>query len=130
MPFRPLNSRKERYGPNQAGVLPDRNWRGFAFDFGEHVSPNGVIEEYTSAQTSALKNKLMVVRYSAGKDIIVLSVGGSSQDIIGSETNIPGLSNFSPSPLDLIENRTNGHLYVAQLDEATGSGKITLARPR
>jgi hypothetical protein len=26
------------------GTEPDRNWRGAAFDFGEHQSPNGVIE--------------------------------------------------------------------------------------
>jgi hypothetical protein len=112
------------------GTLPDRNWRGFAYDFGEHASANGVIEEYTSAPTSALRGKLLVVRYSAGKDIIVLTPGGPNQDIVAAETLITGLTDFKPSPLDLTENRTNGHLYVAQLDEQTGSGKITLVRLR
>ncbi|WP_051935669.1 NPCBM/NEW2 domain-containing protein [Deinococcus sp. YIM 77859] len=112
------------------GTLPDRNWKGFAFDFGEHASPNGVIEEYTLAGNSALKNKLLVVRYSAGKDIIVLTPGGPNQDIVASQTLISGLTNFTFSPLDLTENRASGHLYVAQLDERTGSGTITLVRPK
>ncbi|MEF2278529.1 NPCBM/NEW2 domain-containing protein [Deinococcus sp. YIM 134068] len=110
------------------GTAPDRNWRGFSYDFGEHVSANGVIEEYTSAPTSALRNKLLVVRYSAGKDIIVLTPGGASGDIVAAQTYVTGLTNFNPSPLDLTENRATGHLYVAQLDEQTGSGKLTLVR--
>lgn len=114
------------------GTLPDRNWGGFSYDFGEHASPNGVIEEYTTAQTSALKNKLLVVRYSAGRDIIVLTPGTATQnfDIVGAETFVTGLTDFKPSPLDLTENRSTGHLYVAQLDEQTGSGKLTLVRLR
>jgi NPCBM/NEW2 domain/Bacterial Ig-like domain (group 2)/Bacterial Ig-like domain len=110
------------------GTLPDRNYRGFAYDFGEHVSPNGVIEEYTSAGTSVLRGKLLVVRYSAGKDIIILTPGGPNQDIVSAQTFVTGLSNFSPTPIDLSENRTSGHIYVAQLDEVTGSGSITLVR--
>jgi hypothetical protein len=31
------------------GTLPDRNWRGFAFDFGEHFSPNGIVEYKNNA---------------------------------------------------------------------------------
>ena len=110
------------------GTLPDPNYRGFAYDFGQHASANGVIEEYTSAPISALRNKLLVVRYSGGKDIIVLSPGGANGDIVQAQTGITGLTNFNPSPLDITEDRTNGHLYVAQLDELTGSGTITLVR--
>jgi hypothetical protein len=110
------------------GTLPDPNWRGAAYDFGDHASANGVIEEYTSAPTSALRNKLLVVRYSAGKDIIILTPGGPNQDIVQAQTYTTGLTNFNPSPLDLTEDRTNGHIYVAQLDERTGSGKLTLVR--
>ncbi|ABF44105.1 Glycosyl hydrolase family 98, carbohydrate binding module (plasmid) [Deinococcus geothermalis DSM 11300] len=110
------------------GTLPDRNWKGFAYDFGEHASANGVIEEYSSAPITSLKNTLLVVRYSAGKDIIVLTPGGPNQDIVKAQTGIVGLTNFNPSPLDLTEDRTNGHLYVAQLDQRTGAGKLTLLR--
>ena len=112
------------------GTLPDRNYKGFAYDFGLHASPNGVIEEYTLAGNSALKNKLMVVRYSAGKDIVILTPGGADQNIIASQSGVTGLSGFNPSPLDLTEDRSNGNLYVAQLDETTGSGKLTLVRPK
>jgi hypothetical protein len=112
------------------GTQPDRNYRAYAYDFGLHASPNGVIEEYTLAGNSALKNKLMVVRYSAGKDIVILTPGGASGDIIASQSGVTGLTNFNPSPLDLTEDHSNGNLYVAQLDETTGSGKLTLVRPK
>lgn len=112
------------------GTTPASNWRGYAYDFGLHASANGVIEEYTLNTNSALKNKLMVVRYSAGKDIVVLTPGGEKQDIVEDKPMITGLTNFTPSPLDLIENRANGYIYVAQLDEITGNGTITLVRPK
>ncbi|WP_424950761.1 NPCBM/NEW2 domain-containing protein [Deinococcus sp.] len=112
------------------GTLPDRNYRGYAYDFGLHASPNGVIEEYTLAGNTALRNKLMVVRYSAGKDIIILTPGGANNDIIASQSGVTGLTGFNPSPLDLTENRSNGNLYVAQLDETSGGGTITLVRPK
>ncbi|WP_412030217.1 Ig-like domain-containing protein [Deinococcus yunweiensis] len=111
------------------GTMPDKNYKGFAFNFGEHASANGAIEEYSTVSTSATKNKLLVVRYSKQKDIIVLTPGGTSLDIVSSQEGVAGLT-FSPSPLDLTENRTNGYLYVAQLDETTGSGTITLAKPK
>lgn len=113
------------------GTQPDPNWGGIAYDFGEHASANGVIEEYTMPGNSLLKNRLLVVQYSKGKNIIVLKPGPDGR-IVTSETlkDVPGLTNFNPSPLDLTENRTNGNLYVAQLDETNGQGAITLVRPK
>ncbi|MBW4425546.1 MAG: Ig-like domain-containing protein [Nostoc desertorum CM1-VF14] len=111
------------------GTLPDRNWKGIAFDFGEHFSPNGIIEYHSNILGGKLKGKLLVIRYSSGKDIIVLTPGGANLDIINSQTGITGFTGFNPSPLDLVENPTNGHIYVAQLNEGTGMGKITLLRP-
>jgi len=112
------------------GTLPDPNWRGVAYDFGQHTSANGVIEEYTVLGNSRLKNKLMVVRFSAGRDIIVLTPGAGG-DIVSAQTGITGLTNFEPAPLDLVENRENGYIYVAQLDQQNyGSGRITLVRPK
>ncbi|CAM3999753.1 Ig-like domain-containing protein [Deinococcus frigens] len=111
------------------GTKPDRNWGGFAYDFGAHASANGVIEEYTTAGNSLLKNRLLVVRYSKGKDIIVLTPGANG-DIVDAQPGISGLTNFNPSPLDLTEDRSNGNLYVAQLDEKTGMGTILLVRPQ
>lgn len=112
------------------GTQPDRNNRGFSFNFGQHFSPNGVIEYRSNIFGGQLQGKLLVARYSAGDDISVLTPGGTNQDITASQTGITGFTGFNPSPLDLIENPTNGYLYVAQLDDRTGAGKITLLRPR
>ncbi|QFP75822.1 Ig-like domain-containing protein [Deinococcus sp. AJ005] len=115
------------------GTQPDRNWGGFAYDFGQHASPNGVIEEYRTAGNSLLKNRLLVVRYAAGstggKDIVVLTPGADG-NIVNAQIGISGLTNFNPSPLDLTEDRSNGNLYVAQLDENTGKGTILLVSPK
>ncbi|MEH1938899.1 MAG: Ig-like domain-containing protein [Nostoc sp.] len=111
------------------GTLPDRNWKGIAFDFGEHFSPNGMIEYRSNVLGGKLQGKLLVVRYSSGKDIIVLTPGGANLDIVNFQTGITGFTGFNISPLDLVENPTNGHLYVAQLNEGNGTGKITLLRP-
>ncbi|WP_243398493.1 Ig-like domain-containing protein [Deinococcus koreensis] len=115
------------------GTKPDANYRGFAFNFGEHASANGAIEEYTTSGTSALRNKLLVVRYSKQKDIVVLSPG-ADLNIASAQEGVAGLAfatgTSTLSPLDLTENRTNGYLYVALLDESTGKGSIRLARPK
>ncbi|MBN3880977.1 MULTISPECIES: Ig-like domain-containing protein [unclassified Nostoc] len=111
------------------GTLPDRNWKGIAFDFGEHFSPNGIIEYRSNALGGQLQGKLLVTRFSLGKDIIVLTPGGANLDIVNSQTAISGFTGFNPSPLDLVENPMNGNLYVAQLSQETGMGKITLLRP-
>lgn len=121
-------------GPNKGysvGVMPDKNYRGFAYNFGLHASSNGVIEEYNRARSTTLNNTLLVVRYSVGKDIIALTPG-SNFDIVSAQTGIAGLGNFGAagSPLDLIENRANGDLYVALLNESNGQGTIKLARPK
>lgn len=107
------------------GTKPDRNWRGFAFDFGLHYSPNGVIEYENGAFGGALTGKLLVVRYSAGDDIVVLTPGGLALDIVGSQSGIAGLSGFQ-DPLDLVENPATGHVYVTEL----GANRITLLRPQ
>jgi hypothetical protein len=37
------------------GTAPDVNWRGYAFDFQNNVSPNGAIEYKSSVFNGALK---------------------------------------------------------------------------
>ena len=106
------------------GTQPDRNWRGSAFDFGQHRSPNGVIEYRKDTFGGALQGKLLVVRYSQGDDIIALTPGGPNMDIVGSETGIAGFTGFT-DPLDLVENRATGDIYVTE----HGAQKITLLRP-
>jgi hypothetical protein len=106
------------------GTLPDPNYRGFAYNFLNNKSPNGVIEYQSNTFGGALAGKLLVVRYSGGDDIIVLTPGGANLDIIDAETGITGFTGFS-NPLDLCENTANGDIYVSEY----GSGEITLLRP-
>lgn len=109
------------------GTAPDSNWRGYAFDFENNKSPNGIIEYKSNAFDGSLKGKLLVVRYSQNDDIIVLSPGGSNLDIVSSVegASIPGFSGFV-DPLDLTEDEKTGNIYVS---EYGGEGRITLLRP-
>lgn len=111
------------------GTQPDRNYRGFAFDFGIGKSPNGVIEYQSNVFNGALQNRLLVVRYSANDDIIVLEPNGTNGDISNAVTNVAGFSGFR-NPLDLIEDTRNGNIYVAELtNPPTGAGSIILLQP-
>ena len=109
------------------GTLPDRNYRGAAFDFGVHFSPNGAIEYRYNANSGALKGKLLVVRYSGGDDVIILNPNGPNGDVPanGWEVGNPGLTGFD-DPLDIVEHTSTGNLYVTEL----GARKITLLKPR
>jgi glucose/arabinose dehydrogenase len=113
------------------GVQPDRNWRGFAFNFGKNSSPDGVIEYKTNIYDGNLRGKLLVVRYSAGKDIVTLTPGGSAANfnIINAEYGITGFTGFS-NPLDLVEDLRNGNIYVAEFgSEQSINGKISVLKP-
>ncbi|THF87355.1 hypothetical protein E7T09_09490 [Deinococcus sp. KSM4-11] len=117
------------------GTMPDANWRGFAYNFGLHASADGAIEEYTTAGGQNVNDKLLVVRYSVGKDVIVLTPDSSGNiPDTGVQTGVAGLTfagnGTSLSPLDITENRANGNLYVALLDESNGNGLIKLAKPK
>ncbi len=105
-------------------VSPDPNYRGVAYNFGYGFSPNGVIEYRSEAEGGKLKGALLVCRYSAGDDIIVLLPNGPNGDILTSKEKIPGLSGFK-DPLDIIEDRVTGNLYVADY----GRQGIVLVRP-
>src|SRR3712207_6842135 len=117
-----------------AGTQPDRNYKGAAFDFGVHFSPKGVIEYRSNANNGALHGKLLVVRYSGGDDVIILTPNGPNGDVpqaTGWEVGNPGLTAFN-NPLDIIEHTPTGNLYITELgrDGAPTTGKITLLKPR
>ena len=105
---------------------PDRNWRGAAFDFGLNFSPDGVIEYKYGGFGGSLVGRLLVVRFSAGDDIMVLQPGAGG-NIVSSNATIASFDGFD-DPLDLVENTANGNLYVSQFDRSGGQGKITLLR--
>ena len=105
------------------GTMPDRNWRSPAFDFGKNLAPCGLIE-YKSDACPALKGKILVARFSGGKDILVLSPAANGE-IIESIAGIDGFTRLG-SPLSLVEDPSTGYLYVSEY----GSKKLSLLRPR
>jgi len=107
------------------GTLPDPNWRGVSYDFGAHMSPNGAIEYRSDTFNGKLKGKLLVARFSLEDDIIALTPDGTSKDIVAAQDGLSGLTGFN-NPLDLVENRANGDLYVIEFGPP---GVITLLRP-
>lgn len=117
-------------GSNQGypeGVAPDPNWRGFAYDFGRNRSPNGVIEYQSDTFDGELQNKLLVVEFSGGKDIIALTPDASGDVPPGTAAQV---ADGFVDPLDLVEDSSTGNVYVAELvDENTGQGRITLLSP-
>ena len=105
------------------GIKPDSNWRPPAYDFGKSVSPNGLLEYQGNAFGGALDGKILVTRYSGGKDIIVLTPGPDG-NITEAITGIDGFTQFS-DPLDLTEDLNTGNVYVAEY----GGRQLTLLKP-
>ena len=105
------------------GVQPDRNYRGYSFDFGQHRSPDGIVEYQGNAFGGALNGKLLISEYSAGDDIAILT-RDANDNITSIERGVAGLTGFS-NPVNLCEDKITGFLYVAEL----GGQKITLLRP-
>lgn len=109
------------------GTQPDPNYQGFAYDFGRNRSPNGIIEYKSDTFGGALKNKLLVVEYSGGNDILALETDINGDIPRGKVTQvISGLSD----PLDLIEDtkKNIGNLYVAELINDGAAGRISLLK--
>lgn len=111
------------------GTLPDRNWRGAAFDFGLNQSPDGIIEYKSGAFGGALAGRILVARFSGGDDIMIMTPG-SAGEIIDTDTGNAGMTGFL-NPLDLVEDQATGRIYVSEYgDQATTAGaKMTLLRP-
>ncbi len=113
----------EEFGQYPVGTQPDRNYRGAAYIFGKHYSPDGVIEYKGNAFNGALDGKLLVARYSGGDDIIALAPDANG-NITAAQTGIAGLTHFV-DPLDLTEDTRTGFIYVAEY----GGQQLTLLRP-
>jgi glucose/arabinose dehydrogenase len=104
------------------GTQPDRNYRGFVFNFGQHESPDGGIEYLGNAFGGKLKHQLLYVQYSGGDNIVALKRSGGT--ITSSVENIVGFTGFV-DPLDLTQDAASGNIYVAEY----GGERITLLRP-
>ena len=105
-----------------SGTNPDSNYRGAAWNFGPHVSADGIIEYQDKTFNGALQNMLLVTEYSAGNDIIALG-RDSNGNIISSTRGITGLSNLS-NPLSLVEDTNTGNIFVSEL----GGQRIVLLK--
>ncbi|MFT2009756.1 Ig-like domain-containing protein [Pontibacter sp. 13R65] len=107
------------------GTPKEPNYRGWSYDFGLNISPNGIIEYKSNAFNGKLKGRLLVCRFSGGDDIIILQPGGTSQDIIGAVTGsqIPGLRKPFANPLDIVEDVRTGNLYITEYYDGNGKGK-------
>lgn len=96
------------------GTKPDRNWRKPAYSFGTGMSPNGMIEFQSHGKLfgGALDGKILITRFSGGRDIIVLALDERG-DVAESLTGIAGLDAFT-QPLDLAQDPVSGCLYIAE----------------
>ena len=107
------------------GTRPDRNWRKPAYSFGTGVSPNGMIEFQSRGKLfgGALDGKILVTRFSGGRDIIVLALDARGE-VTESVTGIHGLDAFT-QPLDIAQDPHSGCLYVADYQ----GQRLSLLRP-
>lgn len=116
-------------GPKYAaGVAPDRNYRGWAYDFEFNKSPNGVIEYRSNTFGGSLKGRIMVVRFSNFDDVFTLEAGADGR-IEGGQagSTIGGFSGFD-DPLDIVEDLDTGNLYVNSYDQSSGQPRLYLLR--
>jgi glucose/arabinose dehydrogenase len=102
------------------GTMPEKEFQLPAYDFGKSVSPNGLCEYHGGP----LDGKILVTRYSGGKDIIVLTPGKDG-NITEALTGIDGFNQFG-DPLDIVEDVRSGNLYVAEY----GGKQLTLLIPK
>ncbi|MCW2621250.1 MAG: hypothetical protein JWL64_852 [Frankiales bacterium] len=113
-------------GGYAVGTQPDRNYRaGDAYDVGLHASADGAIEYRNAIFGSKLQGKLIVVRYSAGQDLVVLDPSGPGGSIVSQVLRVTGFTGFT-EPLDVTEDAGSGNLYVTEL----GASTITLLTPK
>jgi glucose/arabinose dehydrogenase len=105
------------------GTKPDPNWTPAVWDFGKHLSPDGIIEYTGSAFGGKLNHKLLVCRESGESDIVVLTLN-SAGNVISQQSGFAGLEGFT-NPLDLVENPKTGFIYVAEY----GGQRLTLIKP-
>jgi hypothetical protein len=105
------------------GTMPGAAYHEPVYDFGQHYSPDGVIEYRGMAFGGALDHKILVARYSGGDDVVVLTVNDQGQ-VTDARSGIEGLKNFN-DPLDLAEDPSTGFIYVTEF----GAQTITLVKP-
>ena len=123
----PLNDHVPQYPDS---VQPDPNYRGFAYDFGINISPNGSLE-YRGKAFPQFRGSLLVTRYSTGDDVVAVQFDEAG-NVVGEATSIVPSGSFG-DPIDIAEAPNTGLLYVSSYDElgkASGGAGIALLRPQ
>jgi glucose/arabinose dehydrogenase len=106
------------------GVKPDSDWNSGIFDFGAHISANGMTEYKSGVFADALRGKVFICRYNVGSDLIC--IGFDSEGKVNyAAAGIPGTSNLI-TPLDVVCDPQTGNLYVCELT----AQRITLLRAK
>jgi glucose/arabinose dehydrogenase len=110
----------------KVGTKPDANWDKPVYNFGDNRSPNGTIEYRSNNFFGALKGAMIVTEYSGGNDLVVIKPNADgSIEPAKVYRGMPGTTGLV-DPLDLVENRANGNLYVVEY----GANRITLLRAK
>lgn len=108
------------------GTDPEDNYQGFAYDFGQKRSPNGITEYVNDSYNSVISGALLVAEYSSGDRILGLEVNDDGS--IGDSFVVAGgLDN----PLDVVVHDPSGNVYVAALGapESSADDSLILLRP-
>jgi hypothetical protein len=106
------------------GTAPERHFSMPRYSFGKGYSPNGLAESRAPVFEGAMAGSLLVGRFSAGDDVLVLRINRRGE-IFEAVSGIEGLTGLG-SPLALVEDETTGNLYVSEFD----TQRLILLRPR
>lgn len=105
------------------GTMPDVKYTGYRHALGLHFSPDGMMIYGSDAFGGTLRDRLMIVRYSVGDDILVLTLTGG--DVTDTKVLNMGTATLS-DPLDIALDAPTGNIYVTEY-----AGKaISLLRPK
>lgn len=112
------------------GQQPDRNYTLPAYDFGQFVSPDGLLEyNAVGGVNQGIDGYIFVARYSSGSDIIALKANpDGSINENATEVRIPGLFGLK-APLDMVQDPQTGNIYVTELINEVNQGAIVLLKP-
>lgn len=123
-----LNGGNPTSGPDFAeqsaypvGTQPEKNWRPAVYDFGTHVSPNGV---FAYRGEGPLNGALVVCRYNVGNDLLAINIDDKGE-VSGVIANVPGWGDLQ-NPLDACQDAKRGNVYVSEY----GKHAITLLRQK
>lgn len=122
-PSTPSGLITQTFSAYPSGTNPDPNYRGAAYNFGPHHSPDGIIQYTGSEFNGALNGVILVSYYTANAGIVALNIDANG-NVTGINSTIPGFMNLK-DPVNMVENPANGDIYVSEL----GADRLSLLVP-